>query len=71
MIEPRPLSSEEIDALDGQPVKTIGAGMDAFVFQTGDGRTVAVMLCMGCFGHVAYYEIDPDLVETGPDYTAG
>lgn len=63
MIEPRPLSVDELKALDGATVEVLGAGMDAFAFRTADGMAVMATLCLGCGGHVGYYEIDASIVD--------
>lgn len=67
MTEPRMLSMDEIDALDGATIKVLGAGMDAFAFETDAGTTVIATLCLGCGAHVNYYEIDPSVLVTSRD----
>lgn len=69
--EPRMLSLDEMDALDGTTVRVLGTGTDAFAFQTEDERTYIVTLCLGCGSHVGYYEVDPSvLVTSGDDLAA-
>lgn len=62
-MEPRVLSVDELNAIDGTSVKVLGTGWGAFAFRTADGKVVMASLCLGCGGHVNYYEIDESIID--------